>query len=194
MGGVRERKKADTARRLAGAALDLAAARGLHGFTVADVADAAGVSPRTFFNYFRTKEEALFRWDAAELEQMAAALLGRPGGEHPVHALAAAITPSPDHLSEMVRTWNLRRRLVDAEPALLPHHLAGIKDVEERLAAAMRERLGAPPDDPFPTVVVAAAMGAFRSALEWREGVDQPVRVLELLADVLEMLQSGFRR
>lgn len=54
--GLRERKKAETRQALAEAALALAVERGPAAVTVDDIADAAGVSARTVFNYFPTKE------------------------------------------------------------------------------------------------------------------------------------------
>ena len=192
--GLRERKKADTRRRLADAALDLATARGVHGFTVAEVAAAAGVSPRTFFNYYRTKEEAVFRWDADELDEMAVALVARPAEEHPVAALAAAVTPTPERVDAAVARWTARSRLVERDPGLLPHHLAGIAEVEARLATAMRERLGSPVDDPFPVAVVGATLGALRATLEWRDRVEPPPRVMSLLATMIGHLSNGFQR
>src|ERR687893_563497 len=65
--GRRERKKLQTHRALATAARELALARGLDGLTVEDIADAADVSVRTFFNYFSCKEAALVGALAARL-------------------------------------------------------------------------------------------------------------------------------
>lgn len=192
--GLRAQKKADTRRRLAAIALELAAARGLHGFTVADVAAEAGVSARTFFNYFRTKEEALFRYDEEELAAFAAALVARPADEHPVMALVATVTPSEDRAADVIGTWRLRQRLVEREPALLPHHLAAIAELEHRLTEAMAERLGSAPDDPFPVVVVSAVMGTVRATLGWWEAAGRPRPVLDIAGEVMAHLEAGFRR
>jgi AcrR family transcriptional regulator len=71
--GLRERRRAETSARLTTLARRLTAERGLSGFTVEEVCDEAGVSRRTFFNYFASKEDALFgrsaHVDTADLEE-----------------------------------------------------------------------------------------------------------------------------
>ena len=57
--GLREQRKQETLRRLAETARELAAARGLNGFTIEELCEEAGVSRRTFFNYFAAKEDAV---------------------------------------------------------------------------------------------------------------------------------------
>jgi AcrR family transcriptional regulator len=71
--GLRERRRVETSARLTTLARRLTAERGLSGFTVEEVCEQAGVSRRTFFNYFASKEDALFGRSAhvhtADLEE-----------------------------------------------------------------------------------------------------------------------------
>jgi len=72
--GLREEKKARTRAALVGAAERLFAEKGYDGTTVADIAAGAGVSTRTFFGYFRAKEDVLFAGADERLAALAAAL------------------------------------------------------------------------------------------------------------------------
>ncbi|WP_316308220.1 TetR/AcrR family transcriptional regulator [Clavibacter michiganensis] len=71
--GLRERRRVETSAKLTTLARRLTAQHGLAGFTVEEVCEQAGVSRRTFFNYFASKEDALFgrsaRVDTADLEE-----------------------------------------------------------------------------------------------------------------------------
>ena len=76
--GLREAKKARTRANLARAALLLAAEEGLHGTTVEAIAARAGVSPRTFFNYFDSKDEAVVHLGADRFRRLMSTLFDGP--------------------------------------------------------------------------------------------------------------------
>lgn len=76
--GLREAKKARTRADLARAALLLAAEEGLHGTTVEAIAARAGVSPRTFFNYFDSKDEAVVHLGADRFRRLMSTLFDGP--------------------------------------------------------------------------------------------------------------------
>src|ERR1051326_177721 len=78
--GHRERKKQRTREAIAQQALDLFVARGYEATTLAEIAEAAGVSTRTIFAYFPGKEDILFCGFASLREMLAHALAERPGG------------------------------------------------------------------------------------------------------------------
>lgn len=91
MSGLRERKKLATRTALADAALRLCVEHGLDGVTVEQVANEAGVSVRTFFNYFSSKEEAVVAGDVATAAAFVEAFAGRPAEEPVLRALHAAL-------------------------------------------------------------------------------------------------------
>jgi AcrR family transcriptional regulator len=169
--GRRERKKLETHRALSTAARELALARGLDGLTVEDIADAADVSVRTFFNYFSCKEEALVGVEPAVLAELGAELQERPAGESPLEALKAVLASGVDDVAEAMRRWSLRTELVRRHPSLLPRHLAALAEIEAALVRALAARLGTDPvTDPFPAIAVAAAMGTLRAAVaSWED-------------------------
>src|SRR6478736_8144712 len=79
--GLRERKRVETRHRIADAAVDLTLEHGLDGATVEAISAAAGVSPRTFFNYFDSKDDALLNApDAREIDAIVAAVVAASDG------------------------------------------------------------------------------------------------------------------
>src|SRR3954447_18924190 len=89
--GLRERKKLATRAALADAAWRLSATHGVGAVTIDDIAQAADVSPRTFFNYFSSKEEAVLERTAAMAPDRAAGIRNRPAGEPLAEVLCAAV-------------------------------------------------------------------------------------------------------
>src|SRR3954452_2536083 len=87
--GLRERKKLATRLALHRAALELVAERGLEHVSVDDIAARADVSPRTFFNYFSSKDDAVLGLDPDAMQRQVTELRARPAEEPPVEALRA---------------------------------------------------------------------------------------------------------
>ncbi|MFE1166444.1 TetR/AcrR family transcriptional regulator [Nocardiopsis sp. NPDC058789] len=167
--GLRERKKLATSRALREAAVRLTLERGLENVTVEAISAEAEVSPRTFFNYFATKEDALLDGVPVSLDEEARAafVAGGPTGvftEDLGSLLMASLLVSGD-LGRQRADIALRRQLVDREPHLLPGLLGRFHDVERSVAAAMAEREGVPADDTRSQVAAAAAMSAMRHAM-----------------------------
>src|SRR5699024_9386238 len=90
--GLRERKKLETRRLIRRVALDLSRERGLEHLTVEAIAERAGISPRTFFNYFTHKEDALVTDASSVTESIRRLVIDRPAHETPLHAIRATIT------------------------------------------------------------------------------------------------------
>ncbi len=105
--GLRERKKLATRQALSAAAMRLALEQGFDNVRVEDIAEAAGVSPRTFNNYFSSREEAIVAARTAQVERMAQALLARPAEESLLEALRNAMTAEQDRPRESIRDERL---------------------------------------------------------------------------------------
>lgn len=195
-GGRRDRKKQATRRALRNAALELVAERGFAHVTVEDIAEAADVSTRTFFNYFPSKESAVIGADPERIEEVRASLLARPRGESPLEALrsvtveyAAAIDEEFDDLGEGREAWFRRFCIVREDPDLLGAYVGHTTEVERSLVEALAERLGKDPaHDPYPALVTVTVFAAARvAALYWSAngGVDSLARLTGAAIDSL---------
>ncbi|GIE96655.1 TetR/AcrR family transcriptional regulator [Paractinoplanes rishiriensis] len=138
--GLRERKKAATRQALHDAAVRLAIEHGPDRITVEAIADEAGVSRRTFSNYFGSKEEALMHGDLQRVRSLIASVRARPVGEPPWAALTAAAAEFYRQLGDLDPQWVARSRLVRRHPTLLAAQVQTFAAVERDLAAEVAAR------------------------------------------------------
>ena len=188
--GLRERKKERTRRLLADVALDLFETRGYDHTTVDDIAAAADVSPRTFFRYFASKDEAVFERAPDVQHQFRALLASRPADE----PLLVSLREIGNALiaGEVVEADRVRRvlELAHTEPALRRRYEALITMVEADLQDWAAARLGVPPSDMRPRLVAAAVLAARRVAMDiWLESPGEDLS--ERVAQAIDMLASG---
>jgi AcrR family transcriptional regulator len=164
-GGRRERKKLATRQALSDAALRLAREQGPQNVRVDDIAEAAGVSPRTYNNYFSSREQAIMVALAAERGQhVAAALRKRPVDEPLEHAVAGALIEQYSDDGEPDRDT---LALITSAPALQAEFLDTIAAIERPLAEAIATRTGTDGQAELgPEVLAAAVSGAARVAAE----------------------------
>ena len=185
---LRQHLKQETSRAIARAAQDLVHDRGLGSVTVVDIAVRAGVSERTFFNYFSCKEEAVVGVPDELLIELDAALRNRPEREEPRDALRAVITDWVGQDVIMDR-WGLRYELVRRYPALLPQYLAAFAQIESVLADSLARRLGVDGDrDPSALMLVAAVVGALRAGLSWWEYSGRAVPLIREIDQAFEQM------
>ena len=156
--GLRERKKRATRDALARAALELFVERGYDETTLAEIAEVAGVSTRTIFAYFPSKEDILFSTMQAMRDALAQALVERPAGTDALTALREFILSSAHEKTEFDHKLG---RVIAADPTLSSHKRARIAEFQEVLAAAIADDLGVGPDDLRPQVAAASLTAAF---------------------------------
>jgi AcrR family transcriptional regulator len=188
--GLRERKKRRTREAIVEAAFELFAERGFAGTTIADIAEAAEIAPRTFFSYFPSKDDVVFHDFEQNYELAAEWLRDREPGTNAIDALRAGIAttlvaPDEEHLQEK----RLRAHLIRENESLAAHneHLKG--KFAELLTEAVAEDLGETPRDLRSRLVAATTVAAL-SAIEDLPD-EEADRSLEMLDSALTFLRAG---
>jgi TetR/AcrR family transcriptional regulator, regulator of mycofactocin system len=173
-------------------ALELFAERGFEETTVDDIAEALGVSRRTLFRYFASKNDMVwgdFDWVLARLRRCLDATT--PG--EPLHeALGRAVVESNRYEDDQLPELRIRMRLITGVPALQAHSTLRYAEWRAVIAEFVADRVGAEPDDLIPQVVAHAALGTSMAAfLVW---VDDPASdLVENLREAYRLLGSGLR-
>ncbi|MEV7602008.1 TetR family transcriptional regulator [Kitasatospora sp. NPDC089797] len=191
--GLRERKKAATREAISWAALRLAVERGLENVRVEDIAAAAGVSPRTYNNYFSSKAEAIVSRHRDRLLRGAAALRARPPEEPLWEALhQALVEPFEGPEEAPAPHWVAAVRLLLREPSLQAELVRGGAESRAELTAAVAARTGTDPDrDLYPKLVASAALSALQASNEHYLSADPALPFKAVFAEALRQLAAG---
>ena len=193
--GLRERKKLATRRALGIAALRQAVKHGLDNVLVDDIAAEAGVSARTFNNYFASKYEAICALAMERSQRMGDALRARPPQEPLIDAITQAVlepyrgTTAPD------KEWIDGIRLVIRSQALQGEYLRTQHAAQQTLTRAIADRVGADPDtDMFPAIMAGAVSAAIQVAHDRWLRADPPVALAPLIERALGELRFPLTR
>jgi AcrR family transcriptional regulator len=193
--GLRERKKQQTRETIASAALRLFAERGYDETTLADIAEAADVSPRTIFGYYESKEDILFCEEPGYMEVLKRKLDERPPGTTTIDAIRDFVS-SLEPPDEAAR---LRKQIVGANSSLQMRMRARHAQLEPILAESIARDLGSGPDDVRPLLVAASMNAAFMTVsdrlFEAKAGGKSISHqdAMRILDQTLEFLRGGFQ-
>jgi len=190
--GLRERKKRAARRAMSEAAFKLAAEKGVEQVRVEDIANAVGVSPRTFNNYFSSKEEAICSSIVERQVRVLEALRERPPEESLWEAVTAATLETYGREGEPNRDTVKVARSMILHPSVHGEFLKAHATVERVLAAGILERAGSGPENALNARLMAAIVeSAVKTAfLNWlmNEGAEP---FLETVAVLLREAAKG---
>jgi AcrR family transcriptional regulator len=167
--GLRERKRRETLDRIGEVGLSLFASKGYEATTLEDIAMAAGISRRTFFYYYKSKDDILV---ALQCEGFIQAL------RHAFDDLEAGVTPFQamrDSLPRLVSSFETEQTLViseilDSSESLKARKLAVFVEMEEALGQALSKVWPAPTEKPGLRLLSSLGLGVMRLASdEWRK-------------------------
>ncbi|MFF5209252.1 TetR family transcriptional regulator [Streptosporangium sp. NPDC000396] len=195
--GLRERKKEELRIALSWAAIRLTVERGFDNVKVEDIAAEAGVSPRTFNNYFSSKAEAIAARQYERFAQIAQELRARPDDEplweaigHAVQArFALGMTEDEAPFDER---WSAGVKLMLQHPAIQGELLRAGRTAQEELAAAVAERTGTDLDrDLYPHLVAGSVTAALSAVAELLLRADSRPPAADLLRDAFHQVTAG---
>ncbi|MEV4146622.1 TetR family transcriptional regulator [Amycolatopsis sp. NPDC049691] len=196
--GLRERKKHETRIALSWAAIRLTVERGYDNVRIEDIAAEAGVSTRTFSNYFGSKGEAIVARHHDRARAIAEALRQRPESE-PIWTAVTEAALAGFALGEPVtegrppeQSWVEGLRLMVAEPALQGEFQKAGAAAETEIALVVAERTGTDAaKDVYPRLVAGVVGAALNTVTQQWLLADRPQSMEELLRDVFGRLAAG---
>jgi len=173
--------------RLEQAALALYAERGFDNTTVAEIAERAGVTERTFFRHFGDKREVLFAGAGALQELMVSAVAHAPASLAPLDAVAVGIEAANVPFQEYRAAVHQRAAIIAATPELRERELIKFASLSAALADTLRGRgLG----DPAARLTADVAIAVFRLAFDrWIEDTDDRA-FAQLVREALDQLKA----
>jgi len=177
--------------RLEQAAMELYLERGFEQTTVAEIANRAGLTERTFFRHFADKREVLFWGQSALQELIVSTVASAPESAAPIDAVAAALEAAGVALQERRDGARQRQAVIAANPELQERELIKLASLAAAIADVLRRR-GV--KDPAASLTAEAGIAVFRVAFEcWVSETNQsdlPQLIRESL-DELKAVTAG---
>ncbi|KQN49748.1 transcriptional regulator [Serratia sp. Leaf50] len=191
--GLRERKQRETFERLTQVGLELFIANGYEETTLDGIASAAGISRRTIFNYFSSKDQILLAWQAGLVDSIRAAVLAASTDQPPLDAIcsalrALAVRTNVDAMIDIAQ-------VIRSSDQLRAANHAKWLQMEQTAFQALCQLWPEPSERSRLHIVAMASLGAFRIALdEWTDtGGKQPfaARLAQAFSDLRRLEAAG---
>jgi len=187
--GPRARKRRETLHRIAEQALKLFLTNGYEATTLEAIAEAAGISRRTFFYYFKSKEEILLAWqDGGFNETLRTAVLEQSTRQSPLSAVKNALLELTVRFQADYKQTRVIERLMCANESLRIRHQAKYLEKEQAVFDALCQKWPQPKRQPALRIVAMMSIGALRLAIDnWnRDEGKRPISIYlkEAFADL----------
>jgi mycofactocin system transcriptional regulator len=181
----------DTRARIESAALDLFTAQGFEDVTIDDIAEAAGISRRTFFRHVGAKADAVWGDFDAHVLRLEAMLAAAARDQSVLASICAAYVEVNDYAEADLPMLRQRMRLILTEPALQAHSQVRYAGVDRVVAAHVARRTGTAPDALVPRLVATSTRAAATTAFEvWL--ADGRLTLAAALHRAFDELAGGF--
>ncbi|RKQ84416.1 TetR family transcriptional regulator [Mycolicibacterium mucogenicum 261Sha1.1M5] len=200
---LRELSRQASRQRIADVALELFDEHGYDATTVEEIAAAAGISERTFFRYFATKDEAFFSTAAEDTAAVVETVLSRPSSEAPWDALQYAVEQKLSELDQEAEYERSRRyqAILAGSPDLTAHQYARMSESQDRVGEALWSRWASaqsreinPSEEADMRLVLRALVGSMLGVLSevlMRSEDRVPEARMALVRATLEAIRPG---
>lgn len=188
--GVRERKRRETHRRIAEVGQNLFLAHGFDGTTVDAIAEAAGISRRSFFSYFKAKDDIIVFWQQADSAILFAELLKVSPSVKPLQAVRDVMV---NHIARYTtEQMTVVDNLMQSSETLLARKQAFYAEQEQALFHTLCQVWREPERKMELRMVAMVSIGAMRlSLLAWREQTGKRQPVAKFLREAFTRLEAG---
>jgi AcrR family transcriptional regulator len=185
---IMSRWKPDARGRLGRAAMELYAERGFEQTTVAEIAERAGLTERTFFRHFADKREVLFEGSAELAASLVAGVAAAPVGAAPIELVAAALRSIAPIFADRRPFARARQALIAAHPDLQERELIKLATLATSLASALHDRGVGEPDA---SLAAEAGIAVFRIGFgRWIASPDDGPDLGEVMTDLFGSLRA----
>jgi AcrR family transcriptional regulator len=189
--GLRERKKQRTREHIVEQAMALFDKRGFEHVTIADIAAAADIAPRTFFSYFPSKDDVVFHDFHVVFADLEERMDARPAGGTALDVLRGFVEDILERMDHADPAEQCRRRVITASPALQQHDRELVGRFERLLADNLARDLGVEPDSPRARVVAAASAAALTELERVFDKGNLPENPIAAFDDVFAFVRGG---
>jgi AcrR family transcriptional regulator len=192
--GLREKKKQRTREAIVDAALDLFEKKGFDKTTIADIAAAADIAPRTFFGYFSSKEGVLFEHEDADFQSFHEAVDSRAEGVTTMEAMRAWIADMLDERGHDDVRDAKRRRCIEQSDDLTAYQRGLMGRFGDIIAVGVARDLGIDADSPRARMTAAAAVATFEAlSATFKEGDEKPENPMAVVDEAIAFIAAGVR-